>query len=176
MHDGAPVYVIADIRNFLDDTYSQRWIGPGGPLTWHARSPDLNPLDFSFCVRMKSLLYQSPVDSIEGLAARIIVAADKISATPGIFERVRQSIIRRCKLCNTTLGRHFEQLLWVCFDANKYAGYNWYSLINSILQRKLVNGIQWNVVYILYTRKYQKNMLKKWFQNVIQRSSYLEKH
>ena len=43
----------------------------------------------------------------------------KISTTPGTFERVLQSLIRRCELCNTILGRHFEHLLWVFFYANK---------------------------------------------------------
>ena len=111
MHDGAPAHITADVRHFLDATYPQSWIGRSGPVAWPARSPDLNPLDFFLWGHMKSLIYQLPVDSAEDLVARIIVAADKISATPGIFERVRQLLIRRCELCNTTLGRHFEQLL-----------------------------------------------------------------
>lgn len=111
MHDGAPAHITANVRHFLDARYPQRWIGRGGPVKWPARSPDLNPLDFFFWGHMKSLIYESPVNSAEDLVARIVVAADKINATPGVFERVRQSLIHRCQLCNSTLGHSFEQLL-----------------------------------------------------------------
>ncbi|GBL64084.1 hypothetical protein AVEN_155118-1 [Araneus ventricosus] len=60
---------------------------------------------------MKSSVYEIPVDSAEDLAARIVVAVDKINAPPGIFERVSLSFLRRCELCNDTRGRHFEHLL-----------------------------------------------------------------
>ena len=110
MHDGATAHKTADVLHFLDNTYPQRWIGRGTPVTRPTRSPDLNPLDFFFWEHMKSLIYQSPVDSAEDLVARIVVVAVKISATPGTFQRVRQTLIRLCKLCNTTLGHHFKQL------------------------------------------------------------------
>ncbi|GBN96726.1 hypothetical protein AVEN_84024-1 [Araneus ventricosus] len=63
---------------------------------------------------MKSLVYEKPVDSSEDLVARIVVASDKIGATPGIFERVRQSFLRRCELCSDKRGRHFQHLLVEC--------------------------------------------------------------
>ncbi|GBL82217.1 hypothetical protein AVEN_252404-1 [Araneus ventricosus] len=69
-----------------------RWIGRGGPVAWPPRSPVCNPLDFFFWGHMKSLVYQTPVDSAEDLVARIVVAAHKIN-TPGIFERVCQSFL-----------------------------------------------------------------------------------
>ncbi|GBM63259.1 hypothetical protein AVEN_110944-1 [Araneus ventricosus] len=60
---------------------------------------------------MKSLLYETPVDSAEDLVARIAVAADKNNTTPGIFGRVRQSFLRRFELRNDTRGRHFQNLV-----------------------------------------------------------------
>ncbi|GBO36259.1 hypothetical protein AVEN_132963-1 [Araneus ventricosus] len=45
------------------------------------------------------------VDSAEDLVVRIVVAADKINTKPGIFEKVRQSFLRRCGVCNDTRGR-----------------------------------------------------------------------
>ncbi|GBM44319.1 hypothetical protein AVEN_232111-1 [Araneus ventricosus] len=60
---------------------------------------------------MESLVHETPVDSAEDLGARIVVAADVINTTRGIFERMRQSFLRRCELCNVTRGRHFERLL-----------------------------------------------------------------
>ncbi|GBO40006.1 hypothetical protein AVEN_170211-1 [Araneus ventricosus] len=59
------------------------------------------------------LVYEVPVDSAEDLIARIVVATDKINTTPGICERVPQSFLRRCELCNDTRVRHSEHLLWV---------------------------------------------------------------
>ena len=70
---------------------------------------------FFFWGHRKFFIYQSLVDSAEDLVAKIIVAADKFSAAQGIFERERQSLFCCCELCNTTLGSHFEQLLWVFF-------------------------------------------------------------
>ncbi|GBL75441.1 hypothetical protein AVEN_63959-1 [Araneus ventricosus] len=83
----------------------------GGPVAWPPCSPDLNPLDFFFWSHMKSLVYETSVDSAEDLVARTIAAGDKINATPGIFARLLQSFLRRCELCNETRGRHFEHLL-----------------------------------------------------------------
>ncbi|GBN20883.1 hypothetical protein AVEN_5412-1 [Araneus ventricosus] len=88
-----------------------RWVGRGGPVAWPPRSPDLNPLDFFFWGHMKSLVCETPVDSAEDFVARIVVAADKINTTPGIFERVHWSCLRRCELRNDTHGRHFDHLL-----------------------------------------------------------------
>ena len=48
MYDEAPAHIVADVRHFLDATYPQRWIRSGRPVTWPARSPDLNLLDFFF--------------------------------------------------------------------------------------------------------------------------------
>ncbi|GBN13508.1 hypothetical protein AVEN_256786-1 [Araneus ventricosus] len=111
MHDGVPAHFYNTVRHFLNATYPAGWIGRGGLFAWPPRSPDLNPLDFSFWGHMNSLVYEMPVDSAEDLVARIVVAADKINTTPGIFERVRQAFLRRCELCNDTLDRHFEHLL-----------------------------------------------------------------
>lgn len=47
-HDGAPPHFRQDVRNFLNNSFPERWIGRRGPIHWPARSPDLTPLDF-FC-------------------------------------------------------------------------------------------------------------------------------
>ncbi|GBM61807.1 hypothetical protein AVEN_80449-1 [Araneus ventricosus] len=113
MHDGAPAHFSSTVQHFLNATYPARWIGSGGPVVWPPRSSDRNPLDFFLWGHIKSLVYETPVDSAEDLVAKIVVDADKINSTPGIFERVHQSFLRRCELCNDKRGRHFEHLLWV---------------------------------------------------------------
>ncbi|GBM84505.1 hypothetical protein AVEN_67404-1 [Araneus ventricosus] len=112
MQDGASAHFSSTVRHFLNATYPARCIGLGGPVAWPPRSPNLNPLGLFFWGQMKPLVYEMPVDSAEELVARIVVASYKIN-TPGIFERVRQSFLHRCELCNDTRGRHFEHLLCI---------------------------------------------------------------
>ncbi|GFV03492.1 uncharacterized protein TNCV_5060331 [Trichonephila clavipes] len=96
-HDGAPAHFSGDVRNYLDVTFGQQWIGGGGPVRWPARSPDLSCLDFYFWGHMKSLVYDTPVDNAEELVARIAVAAGEIRNSPGVFQNVRMSMRRRCE-------------------------------------------------------------------------------
>jgi len=44
--DGAPPHNARCVRRTLNEKFSRRWIGRGGPLSWPARSPDLTPLDY----------------------------------------------------------------------------------------------------------------------------------
>ena len=61
---------------------------------------------------MKSLVYETPVDTEQDLVARIIAAAGDIRDNANtIFPRVRQSVQTRCRLCIERNGGHFEQLL-----------------------------------------------------------------
>ncbi|GFW85226.1 DUF4817 domain-containing protein [Trichonephila clavipes] len=110
-HDGAPAHFSGDVRNYLDVTFGQQWIGRGGPVCWPARSPDLSCLDFYFWGHIKSLVYDTPVDNAEELVARIAVAAGEIRNSPGVFQNVRMSMRRRCEACIVARGRNFEHLL-----------------------------------------------------------------
>ncbi|GFV76517.1 uncharacterized protein TNCV_4727371 [Trichonephila clavipes] len=53
--DGAPAHFSISVRNHLDATCGERWIGRGGPVNWPSRSPDLSCLDYFFWGQMKSL-------------------------------------------------------------------------------------------------------------------------
>jgi hypothetical protein len=46
MHDGAPPHFLRIVRQHLNHTFGEQWIGRWGPLNWPARSSDLNPLEF----------------------------------------------------------------------------------------------------------------------------------
>jgi hypothetical protein len=111
MHDGAPAHFSLAARNFLDLTYPQQWIGRGSTHNWPARSPDLNLVDFFLWGHLKSLVYASPIQDEEMLRNRIIDACEIIKNTPGIFQRVRDSLLRRAEACITVGGGHFQQLL-----------------------------------------------------------------
>jgi hypothetical protein len=110
-HDGAPAHFSREVRDHLNDTFGDRWIGRGGPVAWPPRSPDLTSLDFFLWGHMKSLVYETPIPSREDLVARIVAAGAAIQDTPNIFENVRQSIIRRYNTCILVGGRTFEQFL-----------------------------------------------------------------
>ena len=44
--DGAPPYWGLAVRQFLNDTFPDRWIGRDGPILWPPCFPDITPLDF----------------------------------------------------------------------------------------------------------------------------------
>ncbi|GFV74433.1 uncharacterized protein TNCV_5128751 [Trichonephila clavipes] len=46
--DGAPAHFSISVRNHLDATCGERWIGRGGPVHWPPRSPDHSCLDYFF--------------------------------------------------------------------------------------------------------------------------------
>ncbi|GFT92171.1 transposase-like protein [Trichonephila clavipes] len=92
--DGAPAHFSISVRNHLDATCGERWIGRGGLVHWPPRSPDLSCLDYFFWGQMKSLVYETPVNSAEELVARIGAAAGKIRNTPEMLSNVRRSMKR----------------------------------------------------------------------------------
>jgi len=110
-HDGAPAHFSQAVRGYLDETYPGRWIGRGGPVSWPPRSPDLTSLDYFLWGYLKSHVYYTPVETVEELTAKIFEACELVQNTPGIFERVRQNMVRRCNACIEVEGRHFEHLL-----------------------------------------------------------------
>ena len=95
-HDGAPPHFSVDVRNHLNAVFPDRWIGRGGPIPWPARSPDLNPLDYFLWGYLKSLLFETPVETDMELVARVVAACDVIRNTPGIFVRVRPMSSLHC--------------------------------------------------------------------------------
>lgn len=111
MHDGAPPHFSLVARQYLDQNYAARWIGRAGPQSWPPRSPDMNPLDFFVWGHLKSLVYKTPIQNVEDLRNRIQESCAIIRNTLGIFERVRQSMLRRTNACIEVGGGHFQHLL-----------------------------------------------------------------
>ena len=111
MQNGTPAHFIRIVREFLNNNYTNRWIGRIGPIAWPARSPDLNPIVSHLWGRLKAIVYDTSVATVEVLLNRIIAACEKIRNTPGIFERRRQSLRRRGKACIDAEGTHFQQVM-----------------------------------------------------------------
>ena len=109
--DGAPPQFSVDFRWLLNNRFHDRWIGRGGPIPWSPRSPDLNPLDFYLWGHLKALVYQTPIQDVQSLGAHIMAGCETIRNTPGIFQRIRDSIRWQVDACINADGEHFEHLL-----------------------------------------------------------------
>lgn len=108
MHDGAPPHFPIIVRQHLNNTFGQSWIGRGGPVAWPPRSPDLNPLDFFFWGHLKNLVYKTPVESQEDLLHRIVTHCEEIRNNQGMLFRVQQRYLRLLRKCIDVNGAHIE--------------------------------------------------------------------
>ena len=55
-HDGAPPQYTRHVREYLNESFPNRWLGRGGPIAWPQRSPDLTTLDYYLWGHMKTLV------------------------------------------------------------------------------------------------------------------------
>ncbi|GBM34478.1 hypothetical protein AVEN_106717-1 [Araneus ventricosus] len=105
-HDGAPPHYGNTIREFLDATFPQRWIGRCAVMAWPPRSPDLTPLDFYLWGYVKQHVYSERINDIIHLKPRI---TDVIhSVTPEVLTRVWGELDCRLDVCRATNGTHIE--------------------------------------------------------------------
>jgi len=107
-HDGAPPHYTRHVREYLSESFPNRWIGRGGPVAWPLRSPDLTPLDYYLWGHMKTLVFETKVDSRAALRHRIFAAAEHIRDN---IASATHSLLMRAENCTATGGGHFEQLL-----------------------------------------------------------------
>ncbi|PNF36795.1 hypothetical protein B7P43_G09632 [Cryptotermes secundus] len=99
------------VIHYLDESFPNRWLGRDGSVVWPPRSPDLTPLEYYLWGHMKTLVYETKVDSQEALPVRIFAAAEHIRHHPGNIAYAPQSLMMRAENCIAAGGGHFEQLL-----------------------------------------------------------------
>jgi hypothetical protein len=102
-HDGAPAHFSRAVRDVLNNTYQDRWIGRGGHTAWPPRSPDLNPLNFYLWGHLKTLVSAAPVDN----EVALVDACQTIRNYPGSFERMQRTMMRRVEACIESHGGHY---------------------------------------------------------------------
>lgn len=108
--DGCPAHYARSVREYLDEEYPGRWIGRSGTISWPARSPDLNPLDFFYWGAVKEKVYHKPIEDLAELRTRIAEAVEFVNN--GRFARqISRSFLKRCRACIAAEGRQFEHLL-----------------------------------------------------------------
>jgi hypothetical protein len=90
MHDAVPPHVLSAVREFLENEFTEQWIGQGGPTFRPVRFSDLNPLDIYLCGLLKSTVYATEASDIQGLLQqRIQNGSEIIRKTAIIFWPVR---------------------------------------------------------------------------------------
>ncbi|GBM46118.1 hypothetical protein AVEN_66274-1 [Araneus ventricosus] len=98
--DGAPPHHDNIVREFLDKTFPQRWIGRGAVMAWPPRSPDITSLDFYLWGYVKQHVYSERINDINNLKQSI---TDVIhSVTPDVLTRVSEELDYRLDVCRTT--------------------------------------------------------------------------
>jgi hypothetical protein len=110
-HDGAPTHFTNVVHEYLDETFGNRLIGCGGPITWPSHFPDLTSMHFFLWGYMQGPVYETSVEAQHDLVASIAVAGATIWEMPEIFQRIQHNIARQCRIRNEVGGHHFEQLL-----------------------------------------------------------------
>jgi hypothetical protein len=104
--DDAPPHFALDVRAYLDQTFTDRWIGHAGSLAWPPRSSDLNPLDFYLWGHIKTNVYRTKPRSIDELKQRI---TDSVAAIPVQHPRnAFREFERRIHLIIVNNGAHVE--------------------------------------------------------------------
>jgi len=71
----------------------------------------LTPLDYYLCGHMKTLVYETKVDTQAALRDNIFEASEHIRNHPNNIVSARHSLLMRAENCFAAAGGHFEQLL-----------------------------------------------------------------
>jgi hypothetical protein len=108
-HDGAPPDFIQVVRQYLNHSFPNRWIGRGGTQNW---PPDLNPLDYHVCGYMKAMVYAHKVNTKEELLQHILSAARSID-NAAVLRKFTSSVVTPIRKCIQADRGHFGQFAWV---------------------------------------------------------------
>lgn len=108
--DGCPAHYARSVREYLNEEYPERWIGRSGTISWPARSPDLNPIDFFYWGAVKEQVYAKPIANVAELRQRIAEAAEYVNSR-SFARQITRSFLRRCRSCIEAEGKQFEHLL-----------------------------------------------------------------
>ena len=97
--DGTPPHFHVNVRNFLDHTFNQRWIGRRESVTeFPHRSPDLTPLDFYFWGTLENTVYVTKLQAMEEPIGQTEHAINDIPLVT--IQTVCRSVRRRCWECS----------------------------------------------------------------------------
>lgn len=104
--DGASAHYATVVRQWLDQKFTDRWIGRRGPIEWPARSPDLTPPDFFLWGYLKDIVYRDRPSNYDQLRRKIQEACSEIDAE--MCRRACQNVLVRFKRCFETDGKQIN--------------------------------------------------------------------
>ena len=107
--DGAPAHYARILRDCLNATFPNRWIGRGGPIAWPPRSPDLTPLAFFLWGFLKERDFRTKPASLDEMMDRI--TENCLVPDDAMLMRVLKSFKTRMFFCMEEQGRRFEHFL-----------------------------------------------------------------
>ena len=95
--------------NELKSIFGNRIISRTAEVEWPSRSPDLNPLDYSFWGQAMKAVWDAKPATIDEL---VTVVEDFFENIPeDSVRKTVANIIKRAELCVSQSGGHFEHLL-----------------------------------------------------------------
>ncbi|KAG1703701.1 hypothetical protein GQR58_004165 [Nymphon striatum] len=101
------------VRNLLDETFPDKWIGRRGPIEFPPRSPDITPMDFFVWGVIKDSVYSRKPRSVEDLRQFVIDAFANLDRD--LCTKVCHSVVSRCRECIEAEGLQFEYLSYKLF-------------------------------------------------------------
>lgn len=105
--DGCPAHNAIRVRQWLNTTFPQQWIGSFGPIKWPARSPDLTPLDFFLWGYLKQKVYSNDLeDDLDILKEKIQEAVNSVTAE--MIRATYEEFRWRIEKCVEVGGEHVE--------------------------------------------------------------------
>jgi hypothetical protein len=110
-HEGTLAHFSRAVRDVLNNTCHDWWIGRGGPTAWPPLSSVLNPLHFYLWGHLKSRVYAAPVDKEGALHYLKVDPSQPIRNYLSIFEMTRLPVMRRVDAYIESHGGHFAYSL-----------------------------------------------------------------
>ena len=85
--DRAPYDFALCVRQFLNQKFSNRWIGRGGSFYWPPCLPDLTPLNIFLWGYVKTILYATEPSSLKDLKAKItnVISGITVNQLANVF-------------------------------------------------------------------------------------------
>ena len=108
--DGATCHTANETMNLLRDNFGDRIISRRGNIEWPPRSPDLNAPDFFLWGYLKDCVYKRNPSSISDL--KKIITEEIRSIKPSVLNRVMETAIERCRICQSGNGKHLNNVIF----------------------------------------------------------------
>ncbi|KFM76483.1 hypothetical protein X975_20837, partial [Stegodyphus mimosarum] len=104
--DAAPPHRGTIVRSSLNDQFTGRWIGRGGPIPRPPRSLDITPLDFFLWGFVKDNVYRRRGSNMDDLKARMTTAIASVDAD--MLAGTWREIEYRLDILRATKGAYVE--------------------------------------------------------------------